>query len=164
MSVELRVDRKTVQSWVSVLEQSFLVFLLKPYHKNYNKTILKRPKLYFYDTGIVCSLLGITSKDVLWLHTLKDHIFETLAVSEFAKNQQSQATKPGLCYWRDQTGREIDLIIENTDGTIPAEIKSGKTIENSFFKTLNYWQKLSASEKAILKCIYFNVSALLLNL
>ncbi len=150
LSVELGVDLKTVQSWVSVLEQSFLVFLLKPYHKNFNKTIVKRPKLYFYDTGIVCSLLGITSRDVLRLHPLKGAIFETMAVSEFVKNQQSQAVKPGLFYWRDKTGREIDLIIENTDETIPVEIKSGKTIQNSYFKTLYYWQKLSESEKAIL--------------
>ncbi len=150
LSVELGIDLKTVQSWVSVLEQSFLVFLLKPYHKNFNKTIVKRPKLYFYDPGIVCSLLGINSREVLELHPLKGAIFETMVVSEFVKIQQSMTEKPEFYYWRDKTGREIDLIIEVSNESIPLEIKSGKTILNSFFKSLSYWQKLSGSKKAIL--------------
>ena len=150
LSVELGVDLKTVQSWVSVLEQSFLIFLLKPYHKNYNKTIVKRPKLFFYDTGIVCSLLGITSNEVLQLHPLKGAIFETMVVSEFVKNQQYLSDKPGLYYWRDKTGREIDLIIEKLNECIPVEIKSGKTIQNSYFKNLKYWQNLTDTKNAML--------------
>ncbi len=150
MSVELGIDLKTVQSWVSVLEQSFLVFLLKPYHKNFNKTIVKRPKLYFYDPGIVCSLLGITSREVLELHPLKGAIFETMVVSEIVKIQQSQTEKFQLFYWRDKTGREIDLIVEKSNESIPVEIKSGKTLQKSFFKNLIYWQKLSGSKKSVL--------------
>ncbi len=150
LSVELGVDLKTVQSWVSVLEQSFLVFLLKPYHKNFNKTIVKRPKLFFYDTGLVCSLLGITSETTLNLHPLKGAIFETMVVSEFIKIQQTLTDKPQLYYWRDKTGREIDLIIEKQNGFVPVEIKSGKTIQESFFKNLKYWQRLSGSKKALL--------------
>ena len=150
LSVELGIDLKTAQSWVSVLEQSFLVFLLKPYHKNFNKTIVKRPKLYFYDPGIVCSLLGITSREVLEFHPLKGAIFETMVVSEIVKIQQSQVEKFQLFYWRDKTGREIDLIIEKSDECIPVEIKSGKTIQESFFKNLRYWQKLSGSKKSTL--------------
>ena len=150
LSVELGIDLKTVQSWVSVLEQSFLIFLLKPYHKNYNKTIVKRPKLFFYDTGVVCSLLGITSNEVLQLHPLKGAIFETMVVSEFVKNQQYLSDKPGLYYWRDKTGREIDLIIEKSNECIPVEIKSGKTIQNSYFKNLKYWQNLTDTKNAML--------------
>ena len=150
LSVELGVDLKTVQSWVSVLEQSFLVFLLKPYHKNFNKTIVKRPKLYFYDSGLVCSLLGITSNEVLELHPFKGAIFETLVVSEFIKLQQSSGDKPQLYYWRDKTGREIDLIVEKSFESIAIEIKSGKTIQNSFFKNLDYWKKISGGKKTVL--------------
>jgi len=150
ISVELGMDLKTVQSWISVLEQSFLIFLLKSYHKNYNKVIVKRPKLYFYDPGIVCSLLGITSREVLQLHPLKGAVFETMAVSEFVKNVSALSEKPGLFYWRDKTGREIDLIIEKAGHSIPVEIKSGKTLQNSFLKNLIYWQKLTGNKKSYL--------------
>ena len=78
LSVDLGIDIKTVQSWIAVLAQSFIVFLLKPYHNHYNKILVKRPKLFFYDTGIVCSLLGITSKQFLNSHPSKGAIFETL--------------------------------------------------------------------------------------
>ncbi len=150
LSVELGVDVKTVQSWVAVLEQSFVVFLLKPYHKNFKKTIVKRPKLYFYDPGVVCSLLGITSKETLNMHPLKGAVFETMVVSEFIKLQQQKISSPKFYFWRDKTGREIDLIIEKQRSTYPCEIKSGKTIQKDFFKNLQYWNKLSGSEKAVI--------------
>ncbi len=148
LSVELGIDLKTIQSWIAVLEQSFIVFLLKPYHKNFKKTIVKRPKLYFYDTGLVCSLLGITSKDILNKHPLKGAVFETMVMSEFIKNQQYTTDPPKFYFWRDKTGREIDLIIEKQQAAYPCEIKSGKTIQKDFFKNLLYWNKLSGSEKA----------------
>lgn len=150
LSVELGVDLKTIQSWIAVLEQSFVVFLLKPYHKNFRKTIVKRPKLYFYDPGLVCSLLGITSKKTLNTHPLRGAIFETMVVSEFIKNQQYKSDQPRVYFWRDKTGREIDLIIEKQQVTYPCEIKSGKTIQKDFFKNLLYWNKLSGSEKAFI--------------
>lgn len=150
LSVELGVDLKTIQSWIAVLEQSFVVFLLKPYHKNFRKTIVKRPKLYFYDPGLVCSLLGITSKETLNKHPLRGSVFETLVVTEFVKIQQYKSTPPKYYFWRDKTGREIDLIVEKQQDTYPCEIKSGKTIQKDFFKNLLYWNKLSGSEKAII--------------
>lgn len=148
LSVEVGVDLKTIKSWIALLEQSYVVYLLKPYHKNFNKTIVKRPKLYFYDPGLVCSLLGITSKDILDKHPLKGAVFETMVVSEFIKNQQHKSDQVKLYFWRDKTGREIDLIIEKPQATYPCEIKSGKTIQTEFFKNILYWNKLSGSEKA----------------
>jgi len=150
LSVDLGIDIKTVQSWIAVLEQSFIVYLLKPYYKNYNKTITKRPKLFFYDTGIVCSLLGITSKQVLNSHPLKGAIFETFVVSEFIKHKHHLATAHNFYYWRDKTGREIDLIIEHDNISIPAEIKSGKTVQDYFFKGIRYWLKLTENNKGYL--------------
>ncbi len=149
-SVDLGIDIKTVQSWIAVLEQSFIVFLLKPYHNNYNKTLVKRPKLFFYDTGIVCSLLGITSKQFLNSHPSKGAIFETFVVSEFVKYGLHDATTHHFYYWRDKTGREIDLIIENKNSTIPIEIKAGKTVQNYFFKNMRYWMQLTANNKGCL--------------
>jgi predicted AAA+ superfamily ATPase len=150
LSVDLGIDIKTVQSWIAVLEQSFIVYLLKPYYKNYNKTITKRPKLFFYDTGIVCSLLGITSKQVLNSHPLKGAIFETFVVSEFIKHKHHLATTHHFYYWRDKTGREIDLIIEHDNISVPAEIKSGKTVQDYFFKGIRYWLKLTENNKGYL--------------
>ena len=150
LSVELGIDIKTVQSWIAVLEQSFIVHLLKPYFKNYNKTIIKRPKLYFYDTGIVCSLLGITSKQILNNHPLKGAVFETFIISELIKYKHHLASSAEFYYWRDKTGREIDLIIEKENRAIPIEIKSGKTIQDYFFKNIRYWMNLTGNEKGFL--------------
>jgi predicted AAA+ superfamily ATPase len=147
LSVDLGIDIKTVQSWIAVLEQSFIVYLLKPYYKNYNKTITKRPKLFFYDTGIVCSLLGITSKQVLNSHPLKGAIFETFVISEFIKHKHHLATTHNFYYWRDKTCREIDLIIEHDNISVPTEIKSGKTVQDYFFKGIRYWLKLTENNK-----------------
>ncbi len=150
LSVDLGIDIKTVQSWIAILEQSFIVYLLKPYYKNYNKTIIKRPKLYFYDTGIVCSLLGITSKQILNSHPLKGAIFETFIVSEIVKFNNHVAGSNKFYYWRDKTGREIDLIIEKGNETIPVEIKSGKTVQDYFFKGIRYWLNLTENKKGYL--------------
>lgn len=150
LSVDLGIDIKTVQSWIAVLEQSYIVYLLKPYHKNYNKTIVKRPKLFFYDTGVVCSLLGITSRQFLNSHPLKGAIFETMVVSEFIKYGQHTASPHNFYYWRDKTGREINLVLENQNNTIPVEIKSGKTVQDYFFKNIRYWLKLTGNSKGYL--------------
>ena len=144
------IDIKTVQSWIAVLEQSYIVYLLKSYYKNYNKTIVKRPKLFFYDTGVVCSLLGITPKQFLNSHPLKGAIFETMVVSEFIKYGRHTASPHNFYYWRDKTGRGIDLILEKQDNAIPVEIKSGKTIQDYFFKNIRYWLKLTGNSKGYL--------------
>ncbi len=150
LSVSLGIDIKTVQSWIAVLEQSYIVFLLKSYHKNYNKTIVKRPKLFFYDTGIVCSLLGITSKQVLNTHPQKGAIFENMIVSEFVKYARHAALPHRFYYWRDKTGREIDLIIEKDNTAVPVEIKVGKTVQDYFFKSIRYWLKLTGNPQGYL--------------
>ncbi len=150
ISNDCGVDVKTVQAWISVLETSYIIFLLKPHHKNYNKTIVKRPKLFFYDTGIVCSLLGITEVDQLNYHPLKGSIFETMVVSEQVKSQSFDSKSGNLFYWRDKTGHEIDLIIEKAGSIYPMEIKSAKTINTRFFKNLTYYQNLSGVKQSAL--------------
>lgn len=152
LSVEVGVDVKTIQSWLSILVSSYIVYLLPPFYKNYNKTIVKRPKLYFYDTAIACSLLGIRKPEHLQSHPLRGALFECLIVSEIVKQQNNTGNKESLYYWRDKTGREIDLIIDKTSTFIPVEIKSGKTIQTDFFKHLRYWLKLTGEKKG--KIIY----------
>lgn len=152
LSVEVGVDVKTIQSWLSVLVSSYIVFLLPPFYKNYNKTIVKRPKLYFYDTALASSLLSIRKIEHLTSHPLKGSLFECLIVSELIKQKNNLGINDSLYFWRDKTGREIDLIIDKSTTYIPVEIKSGKTIHNEFFKHLRYWLKLTGEKKG--KIIY----------
>jgi len=150
ISNEVGVDLKTVQSWIGILESSFIIYLLKPHFQNYNKTIVKRPKVYFYDTGLVCSFLRISNVSQLENHPLKGAIFETMVVIEMVKKYTNQGINPPLFYWRDKTGHEIDLIIDKGNLLTPIEIKSSKTINSDFFKNLKYWNHLSKMNKAVL--------------
>lgn len=150
ISVEVGVDVKTIQSWIGILESSFIIFLLKSHHKNFKKTIVKRPKLYFYDTSLVCSLLGITKYSQLENYPLRGAIFETLVVSELQKKFTNKGIIPSLYYWRDKTGHEVDVIFDSLDTMLPIEIKSGKTITSNWFKNLKYWQNLSKQHTAYL--------------
>ena len=152
LSVEVGVDVKTIQSWIGILESSYIIFLLKPYYKNFNKTIVKRPKLYFYDSAIVCSLLQIKKPEHINNHPLRGAIFECLVMSEVMKHLVNEQNDIQAYYWRDKTGREIDLILETPSETIPFEIKAGKTVQQEFFKNVKYWMKLSGTSKG--KVIY----------
>lgn len=145
LSVEAGVDVKTVQAWVGVLESSFIVFLLKPHYQNFNKTIVKRPKLYFYDTGLVCSLLRITKPDQLVNHPSRGALFETMVVAELVKQRTNAGLPINLFYWRDKTGHEVDIIIDEAGKLTPIEIKSGQTVQAEFFRNLTFWSKLSDS-------------------
>lgn len=150
LAVETGVDVKTIQSWIGILESSFIIYLLKPHFRNFNKTIVKRPKLYFYDTALVCYLLGIKDEFHLQTHPLRGAIFEGMVITELIKKRTNAGLDINLYYWRDKTGHEIDVIIDNGKTLMPVEIKSGKTISNEFFKNLDYWTRLSESKKSYL--------------
>ena len=143
LAIEVGVDNKTINSWLSVLETSFITFRLQPFHKNYNKRIVKMTKLYFYDVGLASSLLGIENKEQLVLHPLRGNLFENLVVCEFLKTRFNQGKRNNLFFWRDNVGTEIDLLIEHTDRLLPVEIKSGQTITDEYFKSLTTWLKIS---------------------
>ena len=149
LSIETGVDMKTIQSWVGVLESSFIIYLLKPHHNNFNKTIVKRPKLYFYDTSIVCSLLGIRNTSQLKNHPLRGAIFEGMVITELLKNRTNAGKPVNLSFWRDKTGREIDVIIDNGNIQFPIEIKSGKTIQDEFLKNIEYWKTMTGFKKGL---------------
>lgn len=138
------------REWLSVLETSFITYLLKPHHKNFNKRLVKTPKLYFYDTGLLCSLLDIHSPEQLENHFARGAIFENLIIIEFLKQCYHQGHQPNFYFWRDKIGHEIDLIIDQAGILTPIEIKSGKTINTNFFSNLEYFRKLSGQEKAFL--------------
>lgn len=146
LAVEVGVDTKTIAAWIGVLETSFVVFRLQPHHKNFNKRIVKMPKLYFYDTGLAAALLGIQNSNQIDLHPFKGALFENMVIVDFLKTRFNKAKPSNLYFWRDNTGNEIDLLIDNGLELIPVEIKSGQTVTNQYFKGILYWNKLTKTQ------------------
>jgi predicted AAA+ superfamily ATPase len=139
------ISSNTAKSWISVLEASYIIFLLHPHHKNFNKRLVKMPKLYFIDTGLASSLLGIHSENQLSSHYQRGALFENFIISEFLKARFNNGLRNNCFFWRDNKGSEIDCIVENELKLTPVEIKSGNTFNSDFFSQLNYWNKLSGN-------------------
>jgi len=150
LALETGVDNKTISSWIGILENSFIIYRLQPHHNNFNKRVVKMPKLYFYDTGLVCSLLDIQNPQQLDIHPYRGALFENFVVMEMIKYRYNRAKPLNLFFWRDNTGHEIDVVIDKSSLLFPVELKSGKTITQDYFKGLNFWEKMSGkSEGAI---------------
>ncbi len=146
LAVETGVDVKTVSSWIGVLESSFVLYRLQPHHQNFNKRVVKMPKLYFYDTGLAASLLGIQEAGQFPFHPQTGALFENFILGEMIKVRYNRGRQGNLYFWRDNTGHEIDVLIESAGELYPVEIKSGQTITSEFFKGLNFWSKISEKE------------------
>lgn len=134
------ITHNTAKSWISILEASFLVALLRPHFENFNKRLVKTPKLYFLDSGLACYLLDIKNRKHLDTHPLRGALFETMIVAEIIKIHLNKGMDPPLWFWRDRTGNEIDIIIEQAGLLHPVEVKSGKTITSDYFNTLKRWK------------------------
>ncbi|MDE6310386.1 MAG: ATP-binding protein, partial [Muribaculaceae bacterium] len=145
LAVEAGITIPTVDSWLSVLEASYITYCLEPNFKNYNKRIVKSPKLYFYDTGLACSLLGITSADQLSTHYMRGELFENLVITQFIKNKLNTGITPDLTFWRDSSGLEVDLINTLGQESCADEIKSGTTFKPSYFDGRKKWAALSGA-------------------
>jgi len=115
LAVETGVDTKTIGAWISVLESSFIVFRLQPYHENFNKRIVKMPKLYFYDTGLATALLGIEKAEQLTLNPFRGSLFENMVILELLKKRFNEGKAHNLYFWRDNLGNEVDLIIKHSN-------------------------------------------------
>jgi hypothetical protein len=139
------VSYQTVNKWISVLETSFIVYTLRPYHQNFNKRIIKTPKLYFYDTGLACALLNLRSVEDLNRHFAKGALFENLVINEILKNQLNHNLSPKNYFWNVAGSHEIDLLLDQGGRLLPIEIKSSRTIGNHFFDGLKYFQELSGA-------------------
>lgn len=134
------ISPNTAKSWLSILESSYVLHRLQPYHRNFSKRLVKSPKLYFYDTGLACSLLGIRDENQIPLHYMKGPLFENLIINEFIKRSFNRGENRQLYFWQDNHGKEIDCLLEHGEKVTPVEIKSGKTMSTSFFDNLSYWQ------------------------
>ena len=141
-------------SWLSILEASYVCYLLNPDYNNFAKRLVKSPKLYFYDTGLACSLLDIKSADQINIHFLRGGLFENFVITEFLKYYYNNGTTPDLTFWRDSTGNEIDLIDNRNMQQYAYEIKSGTTFSSDYFKGLQKWAKLSGAPTENCRVIY----------
>lgn len=146
LAIETGVDHKTISSWIGILESSFVIYRLQPHHKNFNKRLVKMPKLYFYDTGLASALLGIQNAEQLDTNPYRGALFENFVITELIKKSFNKAQPHRLYFWRDNTGHEIDVIIDSANSLSPIEIKSGKTITSAYFSGLNFWNKISQQE------------------
>jgi predicted AAA+ superfamily ATPase len=154
LGADAGVSHTTARRWLSILEASFVVFLLRPYHKSFNKRMIKSPKLYVLDTGLLCYLLRIRSPEELATHAARGAVFETWVLSELLKACYNQGIPPDVYFWRGATGHEVDLLIDRSDGLVPVEIKSGQTIADDFFGGLNYWRSLSGQARGPAALVY----------
>lgn len=140
------ISQATAHSWLSLLEASYIIFLLQPHYQNFSRRLVKTQKLYFYDTGLVCSLLGIESAEQLFAHYLRGNLFECFIISDFIKQQYNNRKSPNIYFWRDNHGHEVDCVIEKGTKLIPIEIKAGSTVNSNFFDGLMYWNKLAEQD------------------
>ena len=130
------VSHTTAREWLSVLEASYLVFLLPPLHANISKRLIKSPKLYFFDVGLASYLLGIENKKQIFTHPLKGALFENLVIVEALKNRYNRGLRSNLHFYRDSGGHEVDLVCDVAGRQVGVEIKAGATVRSSFFNGL----------------------------
>lgn len=145
LGAEVGISHNTARAWLSLLEASYIVFLVHPYYKNFSKRLVKTPKLYFYDTGLACNLLRIESVTQLMSHYLRGGLFESYIISDLYKQYYNSGTRPALYFWKDQR-HEVDCIIEQATSITPLEFKAGKTLNPDLFDSLTYFQDIAKEE------------------
>jgi len=150
LSRQVGVDTKTIQSWLGLLENSYILFQLQPWYNNLNKRVVKSPKIYFHDTGLLCALLRISSKTGLKNHPMAGAIFENWCIAEIKKNRCNLGDNNGFYYFRENMGNEVDLILEKDTGPLAIEIKSASKPDRSLLRGLQYWKKYQPTFQSIL--------------
>jgi hypothetical protein len=142
---DVGVNYKTIDSWISLLEATYIAFRLEPYYENFGKRVIKSPKVYFYDTGLVCYLLGIDSSRELSTHSAIGNIFENMVVADVKKQIFNTRSSSKLYFWRDSEKNEIDLLIKNGNVLHPVELKSGSSFSTDYLKGIKVWETAAKS-------------------
>tara|TARA_R110000868_G_scaffold158036_3_gene385788 strand:- start:35544 stop:36704 length:1161 start_codon:yes stop_codon:yes gene_type:complete len=148
------LSHTTISQWLNILEASYIIYRLQPYHNNFKKRQVKTPKLYFYDSAIVCQLTGIESPEHLQTHSSRGAIFEGFVLSEIQKHYYAKGKRAPLYFWRDQSGNEVDGIIERAGDVTAIEIKSSATASKSLLTSLQKWQNISGNKPEDSQLIY----------
>lgn len=154
LAADCGISSVTAKQWLTVLEASYIITLLRPHHRNFGKRLVKSPKLYFLDTGLAAWLIGIRDSETLQTHPARGALFETWVISELLKERHNAGQPPDLYFWRDSTGHEIDVVFETATGLIPIEIKSGTTYVGNWFKALKRWQEMAKQEDSTMHLVY----------
>lgn len=144
---DLGIAQTTARDWLAVLEASYIVFRLQPYHTNFGKRLVKTPKLYFHDTGLASWLLGVTDPAAMAIHPMRGALFENLLVAEYLRYCNHIGLNNGLYFWRDNIGNEVDLLIERAGELWPVEMKSGATFHSDWLRALQTWARHAASAR-----------------
>ena len=161
LAVECGISVPTATSWLSVLEASYICYLLRPDWNNFAKRLVKSPKLYFYDTGLACSLLDIKSPEQLDTHYSRGALFENMVIKGFIKKAWNEGRETDLRFWRDSQGNEVDLLVyDSGDAPMAYEIKSGATFHPEFFKGLTKWAAMSGADASSLNVIFGGTTGL----
>ena len=143
LAADCGISNMTVKRWISVLQASFIIALVRPHYGNFNKRLIKSPKLYFLDTGLLSFLLGIKSAEELRFNALRGAVFESFVFSELYKAFQNYGEIPEIWFWHDVKRHEVDFLLDRGSKTIPIEVKSGETLTPDSFKGLNYYRGLA---------------------
>lgn len=139
------VSHTTVQEWLSLLEASYIIFLLKPWYRNISRRLIKSPKMYFYDVGLAAYLLGMESETHVSRDPLRGNLFENLALMEAIKYRFNRGRKNAVTFYRDSRGNEVDMILESGREVFPLEVKAGATIADDFFKGLKHFSRVAGA-------------------
>ena len=143
---ECRISDQTVKRWLSILEASYIIFQLQPYEKTFGKRLVKSPKIYFYDSGLLCYLLKL-KEDELFTHSKKGNLFESFVIAEIIKNFYNRGEDPNVYFWRDRSDHEVDCIMTYGSKKIAVEIKASQTPNTRFFSGLSFWNNLPQNTK-----------------
>lgn len=154
LGADCGISAVTARQWLTVLKTSYIVTLLRPHHRNFGKRLVKTPKLYFLDAGLAAWLMGIRDAQTLETHAARGALFETWVVSELYKQRLNAGQPLDLYFWRDSSGNEVDVLIENATGLQALEIKSGSTFASDWTSGLRKWQKLAQDEALTPSLVY----------
>jgi len=154
LSNETGVSNLTIQDWLSILETSYIIFRIPPFYKNIGKRLIKAPKIYFYDTALVCYLLGIENEEQLATHPLRGNIFENLVALEFLKSRTNKGKEPNFYFYRDKSQHEVDILTLKGNKFMAYEIKSATTFHKSFIVNLQYLKKILKDDLISTQIIY----------
>jgi predicted AAA+ superfamily ATPase len=154
LGADCGISAVTAKHWLSVLESSYVVMLLKPHHRNFGKRLVKSPKLYFLDVGLAAWLMGIRDAAALEIHAARGALFETWAVSELYKQRLNKGQNSNLYFWRDSSGNEVDVVLETASGLKSIELKSGSTFASDWLSGLSKWTQLSQEKQHPPQLVY----------